>query len=698
MVADFAGHPPILVGNPVVAIGLVSTIDSSACSDSKENTELNTAMATDMDLEDSASGVVMDKDPAAASDSDTDRAMVDSENGGDMDLDPNISRDGTAMATTTAKSSNTNRNTENSVQPDTDSLDPNISPDSGLDIVPNQLSGSATAIASNLKDGMIMPLEPNKTSETGSDQMDMTTAIETAKDSESLDLNVASDKGSDTVPIQLSVSATAIASLIATQDSDDSNGRFSGSSSEENEFTDDDDITKANKKRKIELSSSSRKKRLPLTTVTTKIRKKSDFPLLYHSGFTMVMRHQNTNQRCSPKQSIDDILSNRRMKNIPTNARLNALVESWSLSSRMKSLTMSTVNSDGIVGEDELSCQSIYEVEMKEIERGYDGLFGNEIFLQEEDLSKIYAKYLQALNDIRLQVAGNQNPVMKVKGQSYNTYIAQLKAKEFVSHVDDIEFQDWCVSNTHAHFWYCPDVLKSPMLKIAIEKALKKSPNADLSESLFDKIHDIREHQFVGFVSSDTIKNNVLNSFHLHSFVTFYTDRHKETIITCILTTRHHIQSNMQDRLMQLVQLIQYAKNGALSMSVSNEVLNVAITANDLRAYESLGFDTASASIQNYDESFSLNIKELIPMVQYRDSNTWAKYCPRLIKLDLFKKGQIKKNLHGTLRSRMIEFLQTDIAETPTYSMNPNIVGEVQQFLLNIVDLDLDKQSLPAKC
>ena len=150
MVADFAGHPPILVGNPVVAMGLDSTIDSSACSDSKENTEFNTAMATDMDLKDSASGVVLDKDPAAASDS--------------------------------------------------------------------------------------------------------------AKDSESLDLNVASDKGSDTVPIQLSVSATAIASLIATQDSDDSNGRFSGSSSEENEFTDDDDITKANKKRKIESSSSSRKK------------------------------------------------------------------------------------------------------------------------------------------------------------------------------------------------------------------------------------------------------------------------------------------------------------------------------------------------------------------------------------------------------------------------------------------------------
>ncbi len=90
-------------------------------------------------------------------------------------------------------------------------------------------------------------------------------------------------------------------------------------------------------------------------------------------------------------------------------------------------------------------------------------------------LLSIYTKLLEALNEIRLQVASNENPVMKVKGQSYNTYIAQSKAKDFVSDVDDIEFEDWCVTNMHAYFWYCPDVSRSPMLKIAIEKALKKS-------------------------------------------------------------------------------------------------------------------------------------------------------------------------------------------------------------------------------
>ncbi len=163
--------------------------------------------------------------------------------------------------------------------------------------------------------------------------------------------------------------------------------------------------------------------------MTTKVRKKSDLPLLYHCGYTMVMLHQNTNRHPNPSRSIDEILSNCRMRNIPTNARLNALVESWSLSSRIKSSTTSTVNSDGIVGEDELSYQSIYEDGMKEIQPIYEGLFGNEIFLQEDQLLKKYAKYLEALNEIRLQVARNENPVMKVKGQSYDTYIAQIESK-----------------------------------------------------------------------------------------------------------------------------------------------------------------------------------------------------------------------------------------------------------------------------
>ncbi len=89
------------------------------------------------------------------------------------------------------------------------------------------------------------------------------------------------------------------------------------------------------------------------------------------------------------------------------------------------------------------------------------------------------------------------------------------------------------------------------MLKLAIEKAIKKSPHYDLAGNLFHVDHVIDKHQFVGFVLSN-IKPNLLTSFHLHSIVTFYTDSDSNTVVTCALSTRHHILSNMQDCLMQL--------------------------------------------------------------------------------------------------------------------------------------------------
>jgi hypothetical protein len=42
----------------------------------------------------------------------------------------------------------------------------------------------------------------------------------------------------------------------------------------------------------------------------------------------------------------------------------------------------------------------------------------------------------------------------------------------------------------------------------------------------------------------------------------------------------------------------------------------------------------------------------------------------------------------------MTNFLETDIAGTPTYSMNPNILSQLQKFLLKISDSELDKQQI----
>jgi hypothetical protein len=116
---------------------------------------------------------------------------------------------------------------------------------------------------------------------------------------------------------------------------------------------------------------------------------------------------------------------------------------------------------------------------------------------------------------------------------------------------DDIEFFDWSlhISCSCAYFWSCDDIGKCLMLKVAIERAIKKSPHYDLAGNLFNVDHGIRKHQFVGFILS-YMRFNVLTLFHLHSFVTYYTDSNSNTVVTCSLTTRHHILSNMQDCLM----------------------------------------------------------------------------------------------------------------------------------------------------
>ncbi len=132
-----------------------------------------------------------------------------------------------------------------------------------------------------------------------------------------------------------------------------------------------------------------------------------------------------------------------------------------------------------------------------------------------------------------------------------------MKASAVVVESDDIKFFDWSLNNSCAYFWLCDDIEKCPMLKVAIERAMKKSPYYDLAGNLFNVDFGIRRHQFVGFVSSH-IRFNVLTLFHLHSFVTFYMDSDSNTVVTCSLTTRHHVLSNMQNCLMQLLLLMQF--------------------------------------------------------------------------------------------------------------------------------------------
>jgi hypothetical protein len=82
----------------------------------------------------------------------------------------------------------------------------------------------------------------------------------------------------------------------------------------------------------------------------------------------------------------------------------------------------------------------------------------------------------------------------------------------------------------------------------------------------------MKKNQFAGFVSSHK-KGTQLTSFHIHGFVVFYIDLQKRIIVTCTLTSRNHIVSNMQDQLLQLMQLIQYPNVSLFSTIITNNFI-----------------------------------------------------------------------------------------------------------------------------
>ncbi len=128
--------------------------------------------------------------------------------------------------------------------------------------------------------------------------------------------------------------------------------------------------------------------------------------------------------------------------------------------------------------------------------------------------------------------------------------------------------------------------------------------------------------QFMGFVSQHT-KQGYLSSFHPFSFVLLRTDVYSSsTLVICTLTTHNHIQSNMQDRLLQLVQIYQYqAHKIKFLMIISNELVRVDITLNYsfCFGYNAMGSDTSTMTQDrdNMDGYFGITTHHPIPVLQY---------------------------------------------------------------------------------
>jgi hypothetical protein len=75
---------------------------------------------------------------------------------------------------------------------------------------------------------------------------------------------------------------------------------------------------------------------------------------------------------------------------------------------------------------------------------------------------------------VRVQKSTNSTLSAIWNGKSLNSFISQVKATDIVVKSDVIEFYDWSLHNSGAHFWPCDETGKCPMLKLAIERSNKK--------------------------------------------------------------------------------------------------------------------------------------------------------------------------------------------------------------------------------
>ncbi len=179
-------------------------------------------------------------------------------------------------------------------------------------------------------------------------------------------------------------------------------------------------------------------------------------------------------------------------------------------------------------------------------------------------------------------------------------------------------------------------------------------------------------------------KGTLLTSFHIHGLVAFHTDLQKKTIVTCILiTARNHILSNVQDRLLQLMQLIQFSHVSLYSTVIINHIIgeDFLLSQDSMDGYEAMGFDVTRLTQDEEQNLFTIKTNMPIPMLVYGDSFQWAKYCRCILPTNLDLASNNKVGLHWTFWNSLIEFLHAGLYGNLSFTLNPLTASKLDHYV-----------------
>jgi hypothetical protein len=188
-----------------------------------------------------------------------------------------------------------------------------------------------------------------------------------------------------------------------------------------------------------------------------------------------------------------------------------------------------------------------------------------------------------------------------------------------------------------------------------------------------------------------------VTGLHIHSFALYYTQNMvleskptNTTVVICALTSRIHILSMMQDRVFQLLQLLQHYATGDYSMNLTNQFIGTDVVLNDLsiNGYADMGFNVKSMTQDVHQGQFTINTEDPIPLMPYSGRFTWAKYGhfilysgPIPLHDSSVAVGVHDESVTGNHLDCLISFLRTDPDGAASFVVDARSARLIDEFL-----------------
>jgi hypothetical protein len=114
----------------------------------------------------------------------------------------------------------------------------------------------------------------------------------------------------------------------------------------------------------------------------------------------------------------------------------------------------------------------------------------------------------------------------------------------------------------------------------------------------------------------------------------------------------------MQDRLLQIIQLIQYPRVSLFStVTIIGE--DFYLSKHSMDGYEAMRFNATQLTQDMEQSLFTIKTNMPIPVLVYGDAFYWAKYGHHILPSNLDLTSHNKTGIHQTCRNSLIEFLHT---------------------------------------